>query len=442
MPLDRRWLENMWFGRPTIQKIAGNAAWLTIDQILRMGLALVVGVWIARYLGPEQYGWLNYAMALVAMVGSLASLGIGAVVVRELVKVPNETEAWLGTALFLRSVSAGIGFLVCVGVAWFLPVPADQVRWLIVVVGAGMLIQVLDVVDLWFQARGESMVSAWVRMGACVGASLLKVVLIVSEAPLLAFAAAGLVEIGLSVVGWLWAAQRKGLGVQTWRCERDRMTALMRESWPLALSGIAIHVQAYVDQLVIGSLLGGEELGQYAAAIRLVSVFAFVPTVVLTVAAPEITRAKRDDDGLYRKRLHSLYRLMVGLFVLTAVPLIVLGPAVVKMLYGMPYAGAAALLPWLALRLFFTNLGVARSAFITNEGLFRFALITSAVGAVVNVVLNLLLVPSFGASGAIISSMASFAVTILGLEAFHSRARANLVLMIRAVLLPWRPYSR
>lgn len=226
-----------------------------------------------------------------------------------------------------------------------------------------------------------------------------------------------------------------------WRCERARAAGLLRESWPLALSGLAIYVQAYADQLVIGSMLGGGELGQYAAAMRLVSVFAFVPMVVQIVAAPEITRAKRDNETLYQKRLHSLYRSMFGLFLVTAIPLMTLGPIATRWLYGSSYAGAAALLPWLALRLLFTNLGVARSIFITNEGLFRFALVTAIAGALVNIVLNLVLVPRFGAKGAIVSSLASFATTTFALEVFQPRTRANLALVARAVFLPWRRFA-
>jgi O-antigen/teichoic acid export membrane protein len=428
-------------GRDTLRRAFDNSSWLVCDQVLRMVAGLVVGVWMARYLGPERYGWLSYALAVVGLVSSFTSLGVNAVLVRELVRAPAETDAWMGTAFFIKSASAAVGFLACVGLAWLQPVPADAVRALILIVALGMFFSTLDVVDLLFQAKGESRVSAWVRMSACVLANLLKVALILGRAPVLAFAAAGVVELALSAVGWLWATRWRGWQVSAWRCELARARALLQESWPLAVSGVAVYAQAYFDQLVIGASLGGAELGQYAAAMRLVTVFAFIPTVVLTVSAPEITRAKQADETLYQRRLHSLYRLMFVLFLATALPLILLGPSAARLLYGMSYAGTAALLPWLAFRLFFTNLGVARSVFVTNEGLFRFALLTAVAGAVVNVLLNLILVPRWGARGAIVSSFASFAVTTFALEAFQPRARANLRLMARAVLMPWRGFA-
>jgi O-antigen/teichoic acid export membrane protein len=428
-------------GRDTLRRALDNSFWLLCDQLLRMIAGLVVGVWVARYLGPERYGWLSYSLAAVGLVSSFTSLGVNAVLIRELVRVPAEADAWMGTAFFIKSVSASVGFLACVALAWLQHLPADSVRPMILIIALGMFFQTLDVIDLLFQAKGESRVSAWVRMAACGLANLLKVALILWQAPVLAFAAAGVVELVLGAAGWWYAARKRGGQLANWRCERARAGALLRESWPLAVSGVAVYAQAYFDQLVIGAHLGGSELGQYAAAIRLVSVFAFVPTVVLTVAAPELTRAKRDDETLYQRRLHSLYRFMFVLFLATALPLVVLGPAAARLLYGVSYAGTAALLPWLAFRLFFTNLGVARGIFVTNEGLFRFALGTAVAGAVVNILLNLVLVQRWGARGAIVSSFASFGVTTFALEFFQPRARANLCLMARAVLLPWRGFS-
>ena len=428
-------------GRDTIQRSMDNAAWLFVDQLVRMVAGLTVGVWVARYLEPTQYGWLSYATAVVGTVGAFTSLGLNAVVVRELARTPEKTDTWLGAAFLLKTTGAGVGFLICVLIAWLQPMPAAPTRALVVIVALGMLFQTLDIADLFFQARGESRISALVRIAACVLANLLKVFLILAHASLPALAAAGVFEIALSAAGWIWAGGKSGLKLRGLHLDRDCALALLRESWPLALAGLAVYTQAYADQLVIGSMLGGSELGQYAAAMRLVSAFAFVPMVVQTVAAPEITRAKRDDETLYLRRLHSLYRLMFGLFLCTALPLVAFGPLAARLLYGASYAGAAALLPWLTFRLFFTNFGVARGIFITNESLFRFGLATALIGAVANILLNLWLVPVWGARGAIASSLVSFALTTFGLEFFHPRARTNLRLMACAVFLPWRRFT-
>jgi O-antigen/teichoic acid export membrane protein len=428
-------------GRATLQQALDNSAWLFVDQLVRMAAGLLVGVWIARYLGPEQYGWLNYAAAVIGTIGVLTSLGLNAVVVREIAREPAAAGVWMGAAFLLKSLGGAVGFLLCVGAAWLQPAAMSATRPLIVIVGLGLFFQGLDIYDLFFQAKGTSRISAWVRIVACVLANLLKVGLILGNASLAALAATATVELAISGAGWIFAGRTTGHPLGSLRVERARVLTLLRESWPLALSGLALYVQAYADQLVIGIFLGGVELGEYSAALRLVAVFGFVPMVLQTVAAPEITRAKRDDERLYRRRLHNFYRLMFVMFVLTAVPLIIFGPWVVTRLFGASYVGAAALLPLLAFRLFFSNLGVARSVFITNEGLFHFALLTAIVGALVNLLFNVWWVPQWGARGAILASFVSFGVTTFGLEVFHPAARANLGVMLRAIFLPWRPFT-
>jgi O-antigen/teichoic acid export membrane protein len=425
-------------GRLGLQRAINNSFWLFLDQSFRMLAGLLVGVWTARYLGPERYGWLNYALAIVGVVTSATSLGINSVVVRELVNRPQETLPLMGTALRLRTIGASVGVLACLVIAWYRDSADDPVKALIVVISLGMALQLGDVFDLLLQAQQETWVSAWIRMGANLLASLLRIALLLSDAALIWFAVATVAEFALSTSGWLWIARRRGWRLGTRHGEAERMVALLKESWPLALAGLTIYAQAYADQVIIGSALGGSELGQYAAAIRIIAVFSFIPTVIQTVAAVEITRAKQRGPDLYRQRLYNLYRLMFGIFVAVAIPLSVFGSQITRALYGPAYAGAALLLPWLTLRLLFTNFGVARSIFITNENLFSFALLTAVAGALVNIGLNLRLIPAWGAPGAIVASMASFLVTTFALEPFQARARQNLLLMLRAMFFPWR----
>ena len=428
-------------GRDTLRQSLDNSFWLFADQLVRMAAGLLVGVWVTRYLGPERFGWLSYATAIVSTVGAFTSIGLNAVVVRELVRTPADTDKWLGAAFLLKVLGAAVGFLVCVGAAWLQPAVAGPTRLLVIVVALGLFFQALDVFDLFFQARGESRISALVRIAACVAGSLLKIGLILTHASLLLIAVGGLLELAFAGAAWLWSGRRSGQNVTSFHLDWSVVPVLLRENWPLAVSSLAIYTQAYADQLMIGVMMGGGELGQYAAAMRIVSAFAFVPTVLYTVAAPEITRARRDDAVLYRRRLHSLYRVMFGLFLVTGLPLMAAGPWLARSLYGASYLGAAALLPWLAFRIFFMNFGVARSVFLTNENLFRFGLLTAVAGALVNLTLNFWFVPAWGARGAIASSLASFAVTTFALEIFHPLARANLRLMARAIFLPWRPFA-
>lgn len=426
-------------GRHGLRRALDNSVWLFSDQLFRMCTAMVTGVLIARYLGPARFGWLNYATAAVAMLTSVSELGINAIVVRELVREHSKTDDLMGAAWLLRGTGAGLGLAACMVVYIYGLAPVHTEGLLILIIGLGLLFQVFDLFDLLLQANGVPRISAWIRTGANTIVTVGKLALIVLRAPVEAFAVAAVLEIALYAAGWWWVGRGRGWRISRWHPGGARIRSLLSESWPLTVSGLAVYTQAYADQLVVGSMLGASQLGQYAAAMRLVNVFSFLPVVVQIVAAPEIARAKVAGEPIYARRLHDVYRLMMVLFVAVAVPLILLGPEVVRLLYGRAYYGASALLPLLAFRLFFTNFGVARSMYITNDRLFRFALLTAVAGGATNVVMNILLVPHWGVPGAIASSLVSFAVTTFALEIFEPSARRNLRLMVSAVFMPWRP---
>ncbi len=426
-------------GKQALKLALRILTWLSIDRLYRMGTAMVAGVLVARYLGPTRFGWLAFAIAAVTMITSFTELGINSIVVRELVREPEATNELMGAALLLRGSGALLGLLACVVIAVWGVLPVRTEGVLMAVLGSGLIFQVFDLFDLLLQASGVPRITAWIRIAANTLVTAMKLALIVLGAPVEAFAVMNVCELGLCALGWWLVGRRRGWRISRWSLVPGRIRFLMRESWPVAISGLAVYTQAYADQLVVGSMLGGRELGQYAAAMRLINVFAFLPMVVQIVAAPEIARAKVSGDRIYLRRLHDVYRVMMLLFLMAALPLMLLGPEVVRVLYGRAYYAASGLLPWLALRLFFSNFGIARSMFITNDRLFRFALSSAAAGAVTNVAMNLVLVPRWGIMGAIVSSLTSFAVTTFALDAFDRRARPNFKLMISAVVMPWRP---
>jgi O-antigen/teichoic acid export membrane protein len=81
-----------------------NTSWLFGEKILRMIVGLFVGIWVARYLGPEQFGLLSYAQSFVGLFTAIATLGLDGIVVRELVKDPSRRDELIGTAFWLKFI--------------------------------------------------------------------------------------------------------------------------------------------------------------------------------------------------------------------------------------------------------------------------------------------------------------------------------------------------
>jgi O-antigen/teichoic acid export membrane protein len=413
-------------GRAVLRRTVGNSLWLFADQIFRLGVSLVVSLWVVRHLGPERYGLLNFAAAFCAPFSALLLSSMNGLLVRELVREPENEVSILGTAAVLKLAGAGFGVLV--GVAFALQLPAVDSRSLplILIVLLGSVFGAGEVSDLWFQARSRARVTAWVRSAVALLTSALKVILIVVDAPLIWFAATGTLEVALCSLGWSLALIRARRGAGRWVWDGRRAGRLLTDGWPIIVAGIAMQVQAYYDQVLLASMRSPEEVGYYAAALRLVVLFGFLPMALSTAAAPELTHAFRADRSLYLRRLRAVYRAMLGTFLVVAAPLVLAPDLIVSWAFGAKYAASAALLPLMAGRLLLTNLGIARGLHLTNEGLFKHVLVTALIGMGSNLGLNFLLIPSYGAQGCAVAALISFSINILLLEWLNPRARCSL----------------
>ena len=193
---------------------------------------------------------------------------------------------------------------------------------------------------------------------------------------------------------------------------------------------------------MLGEMLNDESVGQYSVAIRLIGFVAFLPAIVQKSWAPSVATAKGQGKDAYHRRLSRLYQMMFAIFLLQGIPIFFFAQPITTALYGIEFAEAGALLALLAIRLLFANFGLARSVYITNESLFKHSMITGITGCIVNIAANFVLIPPYGARGAIIATILSFFVTIFLLDAIYSRTRENFFLMLTSPLAASRTTVR
>lgn len=433
---------------PGLRKYLHNTSWLFADKVVRLGSVLVTGIFITRYLGPELFGQLNYASAFVGMFFALTSMGLDDILVRDLVRRPGRRDNLLGTVAGIKLGGAALLFATVALLAWLKGMEPGKFTMVLIIALAEFLKPPV-VVEHYFNSQVKGRVSAQVNIVQTVLASAFKLGLVLVHAPLVWFAWAYVVEVAFSVVGYQIAYRRAGLRWRQWRFSRETAGYLLRQSWPLLVYGLALYVQAKIDQVMIGDILtkrlgqaaADAEVGQYSAALKMIEALGFIPTVVLASLAPAITRARATDRKLYQERLVNLYRLMFILFLVVSVPLYFAAEPVMVLLFGEEFRMAGYLLSLFAIRLFFTNMGVAKSSFITNEGLFKYSLVTSVLGAVLNITLNYMLIPTYQSIGAIWAMIGSFFVSIFLVDLFFKEARPNFGWMLKGIGTFWQVHK-
>lgn len=419
------------------RKYLANTSWLLAERVARMGVGLLVGVWVARYLGPHDFGLLSYAQGFVFLFAAIAHLGLDSIVVRELLHGDADADVVLGTAFSLKLIGAVVmlGALVLA-----LPFTSNDANtnWIILLIALAMLFQSLNVIDFYFQAKVASKYSAFANAGALAISSVAKILLIFSSAPVLAFAAVAIIDSAIFAFGLIVIFRLQGGGILGWRFSGGMAASLLRQSAPLMASGLVLAVQARIDQVMLKEMVGSEEVGYYSVALRLVEALAFFPVVLRNSLLPAVLNANRESMVRYRTRMLNYYRLSMILSLSVVIPLWIFSEEIVAVLYGDAFAPAGVLLALFSIRLFFTNYGVARGVFIVTEGMFMYSLLTMLVGTAANVALNLVLIPEYHSRGAIFATIISFTITIFVLDAFHKRARPNLALMLASMITFWK----
>ncbi|MBD1939976.1 flippase [Microcoleus sp. FACHB-68] len=420
---------------PGLRKVIANTAWLFAEKFLQMGLGLLVGVWVARYLGPDEFGLLNYAIAFVGLFSPIATLGLGQIVVRDLARDPSCKEETLGTAFVLKFLGGLLTLFLTVGTLGFLNPTDNRTFGLVAAAATGTVFLCFEVIDFWFQSQVQSKFTVWSTNSAYVIINAVKITLIQLRSPLIAFSWALTGEKILSAIALGITYQWRGHLLKAWRFSFRRAKELLKDSWPLILSGFVIMIYMRIDQVMLGQMRNSSEVGVYSAAVKISEMWYFIPGAIIQSVFPSIVKAKEISEEVYYGRVQKLLNLMAVVSYAVAIPMTFLSGYIIDFLYGKQYVEASpplAVLVWAGL---FVSLGLARGPWLITEGLIRFSASTTAVGAVVNVFLNFLLIPTYGGLGAGIATVIAQGFAAYGANAFYPKTRVIFLKQTKALFL-------
>jgi len=418
---------------PGVQRIIGNMSWLMLDRIVRMGLGLVVGVWVARYLGPNEFGDLNFAISFVALFGAVVPLGLEGIVIRELLHNVDDTSEILGTTFTLRTAGALIGAVLCLVMVRLTQAHDRQALILVSILSLTLIFQVFDTIDLFFQSQVRSKITVWAKNSAFVIFAIVRVVLIKRGASVWTFAAANSGEIALGAIGLIIGYEVGGGELTRWRVSSSRALTLLKQGWPVMFSGMAVMVYMRIDTVMLKAMQGDFAVGLYAAATKISEVWYFIPVAIVSSVSPAIMKVKH-DVALFESRMRKLFSAV-------AITAYVIGSVVafsshfvIHLLYSSAYSGAA---PVLAVHIWasvFVFLGVAQSPWDLSKDLMSLSLYRTLCGAVLNIVMNLYLIPKYSAMGAAIATVVSYAIASVFANAFSAKTRPVFYMQMRSLI--------
>ena len=414
-------------------KTVRNAGWIIGGRLMNKFLAFLVGILTARYLGPANNGLLDYAAAYVTFFASLCTLGIPSVIIKNFVDHPQEEGQAVGTALVLRLAASLISVAVIIGIVSV----ADRGESLTILVVAlsslSLVFRAFETLKQWFQSRLQSKYAAFATVIAYVAISCYKIVLLIQGKSVAWFALATSVEF-LTLAIFLLVVYKK-MGGPAFSFSREKAGQLLSASSSFIVSGLMISIYASTDKLMLKQMMDETAVACYSLAVTLSTAWGFVLEAVIDSAQPTILQAFDKDLAVFNKRNRQLYALIIYGSLAVSLPLCLLAEPIVLFLYGQAYAPAAAPLRIVVWYTVFSYLGGARNAWIVCENKQKYLKGLYFGAAVINVLLNLLLIPRWGAAGAAAASLITQISTTVILPVFIPQLRPNAKLMLEALLL-------
>ncbi|MBD1365770.1 flippase [Mucilaginibacter sp. ZT4R22] len=419
------------FDQQALEKYFKNTGMLFVGRVGGLLINMIVGILVARYLGRAQNGIFSGGTIYIYFFSAVATLGLDQFIVKELHQYPNNRDQILGTSFWLK-IMAG---LCCVPLIWLAyhiyPAKGTPYYFVLILSSIGVL-QALNVIDSYFQSEVQSKYIMQVQVTGKLVSAGIKLWLIWAKMPLVFFVYAYAFDFLLLSIGYFFTYQRKGRNIFDWTYNQALAKKMLLLSWPLIISGVMVALYMKIDAIMIQNIKGVKEAGAYATVATLSEAWNFVPAVIVTSLFPAILNARRDDPERYRKRLQNLYDLMVYLSVPAAI-VITFASHLIYKVYTPEYAYAA---PTLSVHIWsgvFVFLGAANGQYLVAENYVKLTFIRSAFGAVVNIILNLILIPRMGMMGAAIATLIGYACSTFFILLIP-KVRAQGVMMLKSLL--------
>ena len=382
---------------------ANGASWMIASKIIQAILALIISMMTARYLGPENYGIINYAASIIAFAIPIMQLGFPNILVQEITNYPEEEGKILGTGVLLNLISS----LACIGgvFAFCSIANAGETETILVCVlySTQLIAQAIELVQYWFQAKLLSKYISIASFVAYLVAAAYKFYLLFSSKSVIWFAAFNALDYGFIAIILLifyFKKYKKTISF-SWSVAKR----MFNKSNHYILSSLMVTIFAQTDIIMLKFMLGDYETGLYSSAITCATMTAFVFSAIIDSMRPVIFEAKKTDNEKYELNIKRLYSIVIYLALLQSVVITIFAPLVIRIIAGKEFVDAASALMIVIWFTTFSYTGSIRNIWILGENKQKYLIFINLCGAIMNVGLNVILIPIMGINGAALASL-------------------------------------
>lgn len=387
-----------------------------------MGVGLLVGVWVARYLGVQDFGALNYAMAIVAITGVFATMGIESLVVKKLIEAPEFKNEILTTAFFIKFFGAIIGLVTTFLYCYF----ANESLTLPLILSIGTLFLAMDVVDYYNQSKINSKIIVILRSISFIITSALRIYAIINHFPVFYFAIIISLELFVSFI--LMYFSMKEIFLRFTNFSKPIAKEFIKKGFPLLFASFTVIVYMKIDQIMIAEMINIKSVGIYSAAIKISEMIYFIPVIIMSTFFPFLIKSNIN----FHEKIYIIYKLMITLSLVISTFISILSNYIIEALYGNLYKESSNILIIHVWASIFVFVGVASNQYLIINNLSKYSFYQTLLGALSNIILNLILIPYYGAFGAAIATLVSYGISAYLSNLIFEETRSNFKLISKS----------
>lgn len=381
------------------KKALTNIIWALCGKIVSLASVLVVGIIVARYLGREQYGIMNYVISFVAIFQVFADFGLDHIQIREESKDPARKDVVIGTVFALKILFALIALTGIVIVTVLFETDA-AIRCYILIYALSVILNTTWVSRNHFTSIVWNEYVVKTEISRTLIGMAIKVTLVLLHLPLIWFIVSLVLDSLLLATGYTVSYIRKIDSIRKWKWDRQLAAYILHQSFPLLLSGAAIVIYNRIDQVMIGNMIDQSHLGVYSVAVRYAEMLVFVPTIIAQTISPMLVRIRQDNPERYETLSSVFMNVTVIICILLAILVSLLSYPIVRFTFGAAYIGAAPVLSIMAFKVIGDALSQTSGQLIIIEGIQKYVSIRNIIGCSACVLLNLLFITRYGIHGA------------------------------------------
>lgn len=412
-------------------RFAKNASWMLAGRIVQMGLTFITTLYIARYLGPSEYGSITHTYSYVAFFVQVSALGMNEIIVKELIDHKEKNDEIIGTMVVMRMIVA----LLSIATLYIISNIVYKSSILLVLTmlqSISLVFQTFDCITYFFQSKLLAHKTSKINMTAYTLTSIFRVIGLLIKRDVKWFAFAVSLDYIVIAVLLLFVYFKEG---HRFNFSKDTGKYLLSRSWHYLFANIMVAIYGQADKIILGNMLDDRAVGLYSAATQLCNAWPVVLIAIIDSASPIIIELFNTDKAAFRKKLKQLYASIFYIGVAVAIVFTLFSNLIIGIVYGADYSEASILLKICSWNTIFAYFGVSRTIWMQCENKLKYEKSISLVGVIVNIILNIVLIKAYGAIGAALAlTLTQFITNFVTVFAIKE-TRENAQLIVEAVCL-------